>query len=329
MQFDRLKRREFILLLGGSAAAWPLAGRAQQTAMPVIGYLYGGAEGSLPIAAFKEGLRETGYIEGQNSTIDYRWANAHYDQLPALAADLVRRPVAVIAAASPVAARAAKLATTSIPIVFVLGSDPVRDGLVASLSRPGANVTGATFFGNLLSEKRLDLFHRLVPQADTLGLLLNPGNINVALERSQTQEAARPLGLRIVLLEATNEGEINKAISVMVQQRIPALIISGDGILFDHRQQITELANQYRIATSCPYRQAAVEGCLMSYGTHMPSSFREQGIYVGRILKGEKPADLPVLQATKFEFVINIGAAKTLGLDVSPGLLSIADEIVE
>jgi putative tryptophan/tyrosine transport system substrate-binding protein len=325
-----MRRREFITLLGG-AVAWPLAARAQQPAMPVIGFLAGTLEetGRPIVAAFKQGLLDTGYVEGKNVTIEYRWANAQYDQLPALAADLVRHQVAVIATDTPVAALAAKRATTSIPIVFGLGSDPVRDGLVASFNRPGGNITGATFYANLLSAKRLDLFHRLVPNAAVIAVLLNPKNANVELERHQTQEAARLLGLQLVLLQATSEREIEEAVASLVQQRAAALIVSGDATFYSRRRQIAELALRYNIPTCCPFREQTAAGCLMSYGAIISETYRQAGNYVGRILKGEKPADLPVQQPTKFELVINLKTAKALGLDVPIGLSAAADELIE
>jgi putative ABC transport system substrate-binding protein len=324
-----VNRRELITLIGGATVAWPLAARAQQPAVPVIGYLYGGVEGSLPMAEFKEGLRKTGYIEGQNLTIEYRWANAQYDQLPALAADLVRHQVAVIAAASPVSARAAMHATTSIPIVFVIGSDPVRDGLVASLNRPGENITGATFFGNLLSAKRLGLLRQLVANASVIALLLNPKNANAELERHETQEAARQLGLEVIVLEASSIPELNQAIASMIQQRPDGVIVSGDTLFFDRHEQIGKLAVHDGIPVACPYRHQAAAGCLMSYGTTFADAWREQGIYVGRVLKGERPIDLPVVQPTKFQFVINLATAKALGLTIPSSLLAITDEVIE
>jgi putative ABC transport system substrate-binding protein len=328
---EAMKRRDFIAGVAGSSAAWPLVARAQQPAMPVIGFLAGGLERTgLPIVtAYKQGLADIGYVEGKNVIIEYRWANSQYDQLPALAADLVRRQVAVIAADTPVAALAAKQTTTSIPIVFRLGSDPVRDGLVASLNRPGGNITGATFFSNLLSAKRLDLFHRLVPNANVIAVLLNPKNANVELERQQTQEAARSLGLQLVLLQASYEREIDEAVVSLIRQRATALLVSGDTIFFGQREQIAELAVRYKIPTCCPYRDQAVAGCLMSYGANLSETQRQAGNYVGRILRGEKPSDLPVQQPTKFELVINLKTAKALGVTIPPSLLSTADEMIE
>jgi putative ABC transport system substrate-binding protein len=325
-----MRRREFITLIG-AVGAWPLAARAQQQVMPTIGFLDGGSQATTlsVVAAFKQGLLDTGYVEGKNVLIEFRWANAQYDQLPALAADLVRHQVAVIATDTPVAALAAKQATTSIPIVFGLGSDPVRDGLVASLNRLGGNITGATFFSNLLSAKRLDLFHRLVPNANVIAVLLNPKNANVELEGHQTQEAARLLGLQLVLLQATGEREIDEAVASLIQQGAAALIVSGDAMFYGRRAQIAELALRYKSPTSCPFRDQTAAGCLMSYGASIPETFRQAGNYVGRILKGEKPADLPVQQPTKFELVINLKTAKALGLDVPTGLSATADELIE
>ena len=270
-----MRRREFIAALG-SVAAWPAIVRAQQTVIPTVGFLAGGFEKALGpiIEAYKRGLLDTGYIEGKNVTTEYRWANTQYDQLPALAADLVRHQVAVIAPVNPLAALAAKHATTSIPIVFGLGSDPVGDGLVASLNRPGGNITGATFFSDLLFAKRLDLFYRLIPNATVVGVLLNPRDANVELERSQTQEAARLLGLQLVFLQATSERGIDEAIASLIQQRAAALMVSADPTFYARREQIAELALRNKIPTSCPQRE---QGCLMSYGAPMLETYRQVG----------------------------------------------------
>ena len=327
----QMRRREFIAALG-NAAAWPLFARAQQQAVPVIGLLSGGfQEAAAPVvAAIKQGLLDAGYVEGKNVAIEYRWANAQYDQLPTLAADLVRQRVSVIIAETPVAALAAKHATTSIPIVFSLGSDPVRDGLVASLNRPGGNITGATFLSNLLSAKRLDLFQRFVPDAKVIAVLLNPKNANVELETRDTQEAAGPLGLQLVLLRAGDEREIDEAVASSVQQHVDALVISGDATFYGRRQQIAELAIRYKLPTCCPYHDQAAAGCLMTYGgASISDTQRQAGKYAGRILKGERSADLPVLQPTKFELAINRKTAKGLGLTIPPSLLATADEIID
>jgi putative ABC transport system substrate-binding protein len=322
-----VKRREFISLLGG-AAAWPMTARGQQPAMPVIGNLSAiGLSSSLP--AFRQGLSEAGYVEGRNVTIERHSVAGQYDRLPALAADLVRRQVAVIAAESPVAALAAKVATTTIPIVFSLGSDPVKDGLVAALARPGGNITGVTFFTNLLSSKRLQLLHELVPNAAIIGLLLNPNNANADLELNETQSAAQALGLMLVVGRAGNDREIDAAIASITQQGAAALYISGDAYLGSRNMQIISLAARHKLPTSASSRDYAAAGMLMSYGADRQDSARQYGLYVGRVLKGEKPADLPVQQPTKFEFVINLKTAKALGLTVSRDILLIADEIIE
>ena len=331
-----MRRREFITLLGGSlvggaAASWPRAARAQQPAMPAIGYLSGGRlEGQTDTtAAFKQGLSETGYIEGKNVAIEYRWANGQYEQLPALAADLVHHQVAVIATVTPVAALAAKQATTSIPIVFTTGSDPVRDGIVPSLNRPGGNITGATFFSNLLTAKRLELLHQLVPNANVIAVLLNPKNLNVELEKKETQEAARALGLQLVPVQASTEREIDDLFANLAQQHVGGVLASGDVLFSDRRQQIAELAVRHTVPTCFAGRLQVVAGGLMSYGARNSDTFRQAGNYVGRILKGEKPSELPVQQPTKFEFVINLKTAKALGLTIPHNLLVLADEVIE
>ena len=321
-----MKRREFVSLVGG-AAAWPLAARAQQLAMPVIGLLSGTDRDARQLAAIWRGLNQAGYVEGRNVAIEYRWAEGHYDRLPALVADLVRRQVTVIAAVTPVAALAAKQVTTSIPIVFALGSDPVKDGLVASLNRPGGNVTGATFFGNLLAAKRTELLHQLVADAKVFAVLLNPQNANVELEKSDTQQAVRALGLHLVLVQASTEDEIDMSFADL--QGATALLVSGDARFYDRRKQIAELAVRHAIATCLPYREQAVAGGLMSYGADITDTFRQAGNYVGRILQGEKPANLPVMQPTRVELVINLKTAKALGLTVPDSLLALADEVIE
>jgi putative tryptophan/tyrosine transport system substrate-binding protein len=324
-----MRRRDF-LTFGAAMMAWPITAEAQHD-VPVIGYMSGGFEdASLPqVTALKQGLLDAGYVEGKNLKIEYRWANAQYDRLPELAADLVHQRVAVIATGTPVAALAAKNATTSIPIVFGLGSDPVRDGLVASLNRPGGNVTGATFFSNLLSAKRLDLLHQIIPKDNVIALLINPENANVELEKDQTLEAARPLDLKIAILEASNESEIAEAFGRLSQQGATALVVSGDSLFFGRRAQIADLAMSYRIPTSCSFREQASAGCLMSYGASISDTVRKAGNYVGRILKGENPADLPVQQPTKFELVINLKTTRALGLSVPLTLQAAADEVIE
>ncbi|MGB8743826.1 MAG: ABC transporter substrate-binding protein [Xanthobacteraceae bacterium] len=326
-----IARRKFLAALSGTALAWPLAAQELQPPIPVIGYLHGASEEGLAhtIGAFKQGLSGTGYVEGKNVAIEYRWANFQYDRLPALAADLVRRKVAVIVALTPVAALAAKRATASIPIVFSLGSDPVSDGLVASLNRPGGNITGATFFSNLLDTKRIELLHQLVPNANAIAMLLNPNNANVELEKNETREAARALGLQLIFLQAGTEREIDESFANLVRQRAGALFVSGDTLFINRGEQIAKLAVRHGVPSCFASREGAVAGGLIGYGTSIADTFSQTGTYVGRILKGEKPADMPVMQPTKFELVINLKTAKALGIDVPSGLLSIADEVIE
>jgi putative ABC transport system substrate-binding protein len=324
-------RRELIAALGGSAVAWPLATRAQQRAMPMIGFFHATtAEANHhTIVAFREGLSRTGYIEGQNVTIEYRWAEGQYDRLPALAAELVRLRVAVIAANTPVAARAAKQATTSIPIVFTVGSDPVKDGLVTSLSRPGGNMTGATFFSNLLTAKRFELLHELVPNARVFSALINPKNANAEMQITEAQEAARAMALQLVLVKAMTESEIDASFGSLKQQQVQALLVLSDAFLNNHATQIAKLALRYGLPTCFAFREPAIAGGLISYGSSQTDAYRQTGNYAGRILKGEKPADLPVVQPTKFEFVINMKTANSLGLAVPNSMQLLADEVIE
>jgi putative tryptophan/tyrosine transport system substrate-binding protein len=330
MHFDQLKRREVISLLGGAAAAWPLAARAQHSAKPVVGFMHATAEPNSDfVVAFKEGLSQTGYVDGRNVTIEFRSAEGQYDRLPAIAAEFVRRQVNVIAAGTPVAALAAKRATTSIPIVFSVGSDPTKDGLVASLSRPGGNITGATFFSNLLTAKRLGLMHELAPNARVFSALVNPKNANAQLQMDEAEQAVRTLGAQIAFVNASTENEIEKAFANFRQQRADALLILSDSFLNSHAHRIAELALLHALPTCFSYRELAVAGGLMSYGASRNDSSRQSGVYAGRILNGEKPGDLPVQQPTKFEFVINIQTARALGIDVPPGVLALADEVIE
>jgi putative ABC transport system substrate-binding protein len=330
MQFGQLKRRDFFALVGATAA-WPLAARAQQHAMPVIGFFHATtAEANHhTVVAFREGLSRTGYIEGQNVTIEYRWAEGQYDRLPALAAELVRLRVAVIAANTPVAARAAKQATTSIPIVFTVGSDPVKDGLVISLSRPGGNMTGATFFSNLLTAKRFELLHELVPSARVFSALVNPKNANAEMQITEAQEAARAMALQLVLVKAMTESEIDASFGSLKQQQVQALLVLSDAFLNNHATQIAELALRYGLPTCFAFREPAIAGGLISYGSSQTDAYRQAGNYAGRILKGEKPADLPVVQPTKFEFVINMKTANSLELAVPNSMQLLADEVIE
>jgi putative tryptophan/tyrosine transport system substrate-binding protein len=328
----REARREFIALLGSAAVAWPLAARAQQSAVPVIGWLDSGRgqPSTASSAAFRKGLGEIGYVEGHNVTIEYR-GGEHYEQLRASAADLVRRRVSVIFATETVnSAQAAKMATATIPIVFQNGGDPVRLGLVASLNRPGGNATGLAVSVAEMVAKRLELLRELVPQADTMGYLTNPTNLISVGETADMQTAARSVGQQMMILRASTVEEIDTALATAAKDRLGALLVGGDGLLFNRRaHQITALAAHYRIPASYPTRVYAESGGLMSYGDNRFESWRLSGIYVGRILKGDKPADLPVLQPTKFELVINLKTAKALGLEFPPTLLALADEVIE
>jgi putative ABC transport system substrate-binding protein len=318
------------MLLGG-AATWPLAARAQQSAMPVVGFIRastpeGGAE---PLAAFRQGLGETGYLEKQNVTIEYRWAQGQYDRLPALAADLVRRKVAVIAATTTPAALAAKAATASIPIIFETAGDPITLGLVASLSRPGGNVTGVTQLSSELVSKRLGLLHDLIPTAKIIASLVESRDPRAETQSRDMQQAAHALGLQIHILNANTEGEIDTAFAALVQLRAGALIV-GTGQLFRKRsEQLLALAVRHAVPAIYQYRDATAAGGLISYGASLTDAYRQAGVYTGRILKGERPADLPVLQPIKFELVINLNTAKALGLTIPPGVLAIADEVIE
>jgi putative ABC transport system substrate-binding protein len=327
-----IRRREFITLLGGAAATWPLTARAQQGAMPVIGFIGIDLPESYAdrLRAFRQGLKETGFVEGQNVAVEYRWAQGQFDRLPELAAELVRRQVAVIAATggepSP---QSAKAATQTIPIVFTANGDPVREGLVASLNRPGGNVTGITIFGDVAVTKRVQLLHELLPQAAAIGFLMNPNNPNSDAEMMAAQAAAHSLGNEILVLKASNESEIDTAFAIMAQQKARALVIASDTFFFSRRAQLISLTARNGVASVFYLPEYARDGGLMAYGNNLTDLYRLAGVYVGQILKGEKPADMPVVQPTKFEFLINLKTAKALGLAIPPGVLAIADEVIE
>jgi putative ABC transport system substrate-binding protein len=326
-----MRRREFITLLGG-AIAWPNAARAQQPAMPVIGFLSAGTSELARdyVAAFHRSLADGGFVEGRTVGIEYRWIEGQNDRLPALAADLVRRQVAVIVAASTPAALAAKAATQTIPIVFIVGTDPVGIGLVASLAHPDGNITGVTNLNVELFKKCFELMHSLMPPASMIAVLVNPANVaQTANERATVQDAARALGARVVILNASSPSEIESVFEVLIGQRVGALVVSGEIFFLNQRDQLVELAARHAVPTIYAYREFPVAGGLMSYGADFAEPYRLVGVYAGRILKREKPANLPVQQATKVELVINLKTAKALGLNIPNTLIGRADEVIE
>jgi putative ABC transport system substrate-binding protein len=327
-----MKRREFITLLGGAAAGWPLAARAQQPAMPVIGFLSILTPSDAPrfLAAFQLGLNEAGFVDGRNVAIEYRWAEGQYDRVPALAADLVRRRVTVIVVSGgAVSALAAKTATSIIPIVFVIGDDPIRFGVVHSLNQPGGNITGVTLFISELMAKRLELLSQAMPSTPAIAMLVNPKNPNAESEAKELESVARTSGRALRLLNASTESDIEAVFATLVQQRLGALLVGTDTFFYSQRNQLVALAARHSIPAIYFEREFAAAGGLMSYGPNFSGDWRQTGIYTGRILKGAKPADLPVVQPTKFELVINLQTAKALGLDVPPSLLARADEVIE
>jgi putative ABC transport system substrate-binding protein len=331
MQFDRIRRREFITLLGG-AAACSLTARAQQPGMPVVGFLHTLAHENVtnPMGGFHEGLKEAGYREGQNVAIEYRWAQGHYDRLPELAADLVRRKVAVIVAhGGDPCPQIAKAATQTIPIVFATFGDPVANGLVASLNRPGSNATGITIFGPAAVTKRVQLLHEIVPQAAVIAFLMNPNNPNSDIEMRAAQTAAGSLGKQFVVFSASSESELDVAFASIAQSRIGALLGASDPFLFSRRDRLASLAARHGVPAVYYLADFVRAGSLMAYGNSLTDLYRMIGVYVGRILKGEKPADLPVIQSSKFELVINMKTAKTLGIEVPNSMQLLADEVIE
>jgi ABC-type uncharacterized transport system substrate-binding protein len=327
-----VRRREFITLLGGAAVAWPLAASAQQPVVPVIGFLSAASPDAYTdrVRAFRQGLRDAGYVEGDNVAIEYRWAEGQYDRLPALAAELVRRQVAVIVAAPTISALAAKSAIATIPIVFTVGDDPVKLGLVSSLARPGGNLTGVNFFGAEVVSKRLELLRELIPGVRRLAVLVNPSNamISEAIVRD-VEAAARGMGVQVQVFNAGTSREIDAAFANLVRERSDAVFIGGDAFFTSRRVQLATLAARYMIPSSFSQREVTEAGGLMSYAANIRDTFRQAGVYVGRILKGAKPADLPVVQSTKFELVINAQTARILGITVPDKLLVAADEVIE
>jgi putative ABC transport system substrate-binding protein len=326
-----MRRRDFITLVSGAAVAGPVAALAQPPAMPVLGFLSATSRDDHRVAIFLQGLKEVGYIEGQSVAIEYRWAEGHIERLPALVADLVTRQVAVIVVAgSTQAALAAKAATSTIPIVFNVGSDPVKFGLVMSLNRPGGNLTGVSFLTNMMASKRFEVLQQTVPTAAVIAFLMNPSNpISAESEVTEVQEAARALGHSLLTLNVRTGSDIEAAFATLIQQQARGLIIEGDPFFYDRREQLAALTARHAVPAVYPLREYVTAGGLMSYGTSFASANRQTGIYVGKILKGAKPSDLPVMQSTQFELVINLKTAKALGLQMPDKLLALADEVIE
>ena len=325
-----MRRREFVTLLGGVAAAWPITARAQQPAMPVVGFLRStsSADSVHLVKAFRQGLQEAGFIEGQNCGIEYRWADNRIDRLPALVLDLIRRPVAVIVGNFN-AALAARDATAKVPIVFASGGDPVNDGLVASLNRPGGNITGINFLGGELGAKRLELLRQLVPNATTIAVLINPDRADTEAERRDVLAAAQTIGQQLVVLEVGSDPDIESAFAKVIERSADAMFVGTGAFTNSHRERIVALAARHTLPASYSQREAVVAGGLMGYGTSIPNAYRLAGIYAARILSGEKPANLPVMRSTRFEFLLNLKTAKMLGIDIPPTLLALADEVIE
>jgi putative tryptophan/tyrosine transport system substrate-binding protein len=327
-----MRRRDFVILLAGATGGWPSAARAQQKAMPVVGFLSAGSAPSSSdplLAAFRQGLSETGYVEGQNLAIEYRWADNHYDRLPALAADLAGRKVDVIVAIAGPAALATQSATSMIPIVFAGVGDPVGFGLVASLARPGGNLTGFSNINVELTPKRLELLSELVPQAKIIALLVNPNNTNTESIMRDMREAARTKGVQLAILKAGTESDIDAAFATLVKLHAGGLVVAGDPFFFSRREQLLALASRHAVPANYIWREFTADGGLISYGTRVSEAFRQAGGYAGRILKGAKPADLPVQQTTIFDLVVNLKTAAALGLTVPPSILARATEVIE
>ena len=326
-----MRRREFIALLGGAAAAWPLAARAQQAAMPVVGFLRSTPATGFAyiVEAFRRGLNDSGFVEGKNVAIEYRWADNQVDRLPELAADLTRRPVAVIVAAGGVAAQVSKAASATMPVVFVIGSDPVRTGLVQSLNRPSGNITGVVFPSVALTTKLLAMLHELVPKASVIAVLRDPDGPDVQGERRDLEEAGRAIGRQTLMVNASNEHEIHAAFAKFVQGGAGGLLIGASPFFVSQRRQLVALAGRHALPAMYNQREYAEVGGLISYGPSQSDAYRRAGVYVGRLLKGEKPGDLPVELGTKFELVINLATAKAFGVEIPPKLLALADEVIE
>jgi len=325
-----MRRREFLGTLAAASAAWPLSARAQQS-MPVIGFLSAVSPGPFEkrLAAFRRGLEETGYVEGRNLTIESRWAEGRYDRLPALAADLAGRRLAVLVAYTDAATLAAKATKTTTPIVFVNGADPVRGGLVSILNRPGENVTGVSWFGVDLAPKQLAMMHELVPNANVVAFLVDENLPDAVAQVPTMQEASRALGLKLVVLLARTADDIDTAFANLVREQAGALVVGSGAMLTNRRQQIIALAARHALPAIYPFREFAADGGLISYGNDVPDTFRQGGVYAGRILKGDKPGELPVILSTKFEFVLNLKTAKAMGIEIPPGVSALADDVIE
>lgn len=325
-----MRRRDFFALLGGAAATRPLAARAQQPAMPVIGFVRSTTriDSTDFVTAFRQGLKETGYVEGQNVAIEYRYAENDRNRLPPLLADLIHRPVSVIVA-NIIAAMPAKAATTTIPIVFVSGTDPIQEGLVTSINRPGGNITGVVFFAGALGTKRLELLDQFVPKATMIAMLVNPNSAETETERKDVQRAAQVIGRQLLVVDVSSDHDIETAFATLAERGVGAVLVGAGPFLASRRELLVALAAQHAIPAFYNLREFVAAGGLMSYGTSITDAYRQAGVYAGRILKGDKPGDLPVMQSTKFEFVINLKTAKALGLTVPPPLLALADEVIE